>query len=71
MRAAGVLPVAKKRNDVSVKIDAGVHRKLRTVAAWKGRDQAEYLSEIVEAVCDRELAKMGRELTAPQEQDED
>ncbi len=50
-----------KRNDVSVKIDAEVYRKVRTVAAWRGVSVAEYLSEIVDPVATRDVAKMSKE----------
>lgn len=51
-----------KRQDVTIKIDTEVHRKLRTVAAWKGEDLAPYLTAIIEPILDRELLKMAREI---------
>jgi hypothetical protein len=47
----------QKREDVSVKIDAKIHRKLKVIAAIEGRDIAEILSEIAEPVVDRRYAK--------------
>jgi hypothetical protein len=53
--------VAKKA-DVSVKIDPDVYRMVRTVAAWRGINVAEYLSEIVAPIAKRDLAKMNKEI---------
>lgn len=50
-----------KRNEVSVKIDADVYRLVRTVAAWKGVNVSEYLSEIVAPVVRKDMAKMQKE----------
>jgi hypothetical protein len=50
-----------KRNDVSVKIDAAVYRKVKTVAAWQGISVAEYLSRVAAPAADRDMAKMTRE----------
>jgi hypothetical protein len=49
----------------TVKIDAGVYRLVRTVAAWRGVSVAEYLSEIVAPVIHKELKKMARESGVP------
>jgi hypothetical protein len=53
-----------KRNDVSVKIDAAVYRKVKTVAAWQGISVAEYLSRVAAPAADRDMAKMTREADA-------
>jgi hypothetical protein len=52
--------VAKK--DVSVKMDADVYRMVRTVAAWRGVNVADYLSEIVAPIVKRDMAKMNKEM---------
>ena len=49
---------AKKETTVAVRIDTAVYRKLSTVAAWKGKGIAEYLSEIAGPVVERELLKI-------------
>jgi hypothetical protein len=54
-------PMAKQRNDVSVKIDAEVYRLVRTVAAWRGVAVAEYLSDIVRPAVQKDIAKMSKE----------
>jgi hypothetical protein len=53
--------MAKKRNDVSVRIDARVYRILKTVAAWEDVPIAEMLSDIVGPVVRKKLAKIQRE----------
>jgi hypothetical protein len=55
--------MAKKRNDVSVRIDARVYRILKTVAAWEDVPIAEMLSDIVGPVVRKKLAKIQREGT--------
>lgn len=54
-------PVATKPEQVSVKINADVYRLVRTVAAWKGVNISDYLSEIVEPIARRDMAKMQKE----------
>jgi hypothetical protein len=58
----GTDSMAEKRNDVSVRIDAEVYRLLKTVAAWKDVPIAEYLSDIVRPVVERDWAKINREV---------
>jgi hypothetical protein len=53
--------MGKKRQDVSVKINAEVYRLVRTVAAWRGVSIAEYLSEIVAPVVRRDLKEVNRQ----------
>jgi hypothetical protein len=55
--------VAMAKNDASVKINADVFRKLRTLASWKGIHVSDLLTEIASAYVDKELAAMARELT--------
>lgn len=63
--------MAKPRNEVSVKINADVYRMVRTVAAWKGENVSEYLSRIVEPQVRKDMAKMTKEASEPQQKPED
>lgn len=63
--------VAKQRNEVSVKIDAEVYRMVRTIAAWKGVNISEYLSEIVRPIARRDMAKVNKEASKDDRQDSD
>jgi len=58
--------VAKKqppqRNETSVKIDSDVYRLVRTVAAWRGVNVSEYLSEIVAPIARRDVQRMQKDL---------
>jgi len=52
-----------KRNDVNVKIDADVARWCKIVSSSRGVPMAEYLSELVRPMVQRDLkAEMGRQL---------
>jgi hypothetical protein len=51
----------EKKTYVSVKIDAETYRVIRTVAAWKGLNVADYLSQIARGPADKDFAKMQRE----------
>lgn len=51
-----------KKPDVSVKMDADVYRMVRTVAAWRGVNVADYLSEIVAPIVKRDMVKMNKEM---------
>jgi len=53
--------MAKKRNDIAVKIDADVYRGMKTVAAWKGFSVAKYLSETMRPIVERELRRMSKD----------
>jgi hypothetical protein len=46
---------------VSVKIEAGIYRLIKTVAAWRGMHVHEYLSEIARGPAKRDFAKMQQE----------
>lgn len=50
-----------KKTLVSVKIDADTYRMVKTVAAWRGLDIAEYLTEVVRPAVRRDLAKINKE----------
>jgi len=51
------------RNDTNIRMDAGVVRKAKMVAASRGIGLAEYLSESLRPIVDRDLeAEIGREL---------
>ena len=49
--------MAKRRNDVSVKVDAESVRIAKIVAAYRDKSLAEYLSEIVLAQATSDLAQ--------------
>jgi hypothetical protein len=61
--------MAKKRNLMSVKIDAEVYRLVKTAAAWKGEDIADYLSRIVGPVARRDCAKIGKAVSEGEEEE--
>ena len=44
-----------KRNDVNVKLDADVARWCKTAASLRGISMAEYLSELVRPIVQRDL----------------
>lgn len=48
-------PMATKRNDVTVKLDAGVVRKAKAVASLLDLTLAEYLSDLIRPLVDRDL----------------
>lgn len=59
--------MAKKRPDenkepptAAVKIDRGLAKKARMIAIDRGKDQAEYISEILRTVIERDWAKLLR-----------
>ena len=54
----GGVAVAKNEGLISVKIKPEVYRLVRTVAAWKGENIAEYLSEAVRPVVQRDCDRM-------------
>ncbi len=51
----------EKKTYVSVKIEADAYRVIRTVAAWKGLNVADYLTQIARPTADKDFAKMQRE----------
>jgi hypothetical protein len=53
--------IVAKKPDISVKIDPDVYRMVKTVAAWKDLNVAEYLSMIVEPIVRKDMAKMTKE----------
>jgi hypothetical protein len=48
-------PPMARRTDATAKIDVEVLRKARVVASFKGLTLAEYLSETLEPIVDRQL----------------
>jgi hypothetical protein len=52
----------KKRNDITVKIDAKIHSKAKKIAAWRDVDLAEYLSELLEKPVERDWQRLRREV---------
>ena len=50
-------PMAKKRNDVSVRLDADVARKAKAIASLREITLAEFLSDTLRPIVDREWAK--------------
>lgn len=64
MSAMGLLmPRAPKRNDLVAKIDADVLKKAKLVAAHRSITLAEYLSEMLRPLVDRDVARLARDLT--------
>jgi hypothetical protein len=57
----------KGRNDVSVRLDAGIARDARLVAQSKGKSLAEYLSEITGPTVARDRRKLGEKLVRNEE----
>jgi hypothetical protein len=51
----------KQRTYVSVKIDAEIYRLIRTVAAYRGVNVGDYLSDIAEPPARRDFDKMKKE----------
>lgn len=58
-----------KRNDVTVRLDAEVAAKAKTVAASRNQNLAEYLSEVLAPIVERDLkgeaAKWMRDVPSP------
>lgn len=52
----------KKRNDTAVKIDVEIARKARTISSYYERSLAEYLSELMKPVVDKEFDKFKKML---------
>jgi hypothetical protein len=52
--------MSKKRVLMSVKLEAEIYRLVKTAAAWRGEDIADYLGRIVGPVARRDCAKIGR-----------
>lgn len=55
-------PKTSIRNDVSIKFDKVLAGKARLIAQGRGIPMAEYLSEAVRPIIDRDYAKLMREL---------
>ncbi len=55
----------EKRNDTSVKIDAEIIRKARTISAFRDISMAEYLSTILRPIIDKEFEQFKKSLAKP------
>jgi hypothetical protein len=55
-------PQSSERQDVSIKFDKVLASRARTIAQGRGISMAEYLSEAIRPVIDRDYAKLMREL---------
>jgi hypothetical protein len=55
---------------VSVKLDPEVYRQVKMLAAWKGQDVGEYLTDLVRPVAQREFRKMLKAASEAQEEAE-
>lgn len=53
----------KKRNDLAVKIEAEIARKAKTICSYRDGTVAEYLSNLLRPLVDRDFEKFRRELT--------
>ena len=58
-----------KRNDIAVKVDAGVIASARVVVAHRNITLAEYLSDLLRPLVERDLKKTGREITGEKKPD--
>lgn len=56
MRAS--LVAREKRDDVSVKIAAGIYRKAKTIAAYRDVPLAEYLSDLLQLPVEKDYERM-------------
>jgi hypothetical protein len=67
-------PMAKKkgrpekgRNDVTVRMDAALVHNAKVVASFDGKSLAEYLSDAIAPVIERDLKRVGGRLMNPRE----
>jgi hypothetical protein len=60
MRLATADREMTRRNDAAVKIDAELVRKAKVVASFKDMSLAEYLSEVLRPIIDRDLRDHSR-----------
>jgi hypothetical protein len=66
--------VAKRRIDTSVKIDAGIAYQAKIVAAYRDQTLAEYLSETLRPIVERDLQRHNQnelQIPAPRSDDND
>jgi len=54
----------EKRDDVSVKIEAGIYRKAKMVAAYRDITMAEYLSDLLRRPVDRDYQKLREDMAS-------
>lgn len=52
----------QKRNDLAVKLDAVIVRKARTISAYKDISMAEYLSNILRPIIDKQFDAFKKQL---------
>ena len=73
MAATGALPVAKKRSSESrrfntlVRLDDDLVEKGKKVAALKGISLAEYFSDVLRPIVDRDMAKEVKKLASKED----
>lgn len=65
MAASPTGSVMARRKDMAVKIDAEVTRKAKIVAAYKDVSLAEYLSESLRDIVDRDLTEYAKRALDP------
>lgn len=58
-----------KREDVAVKVEAAIYRKAKMVAAYRDITIAEYLSDLLRKLVERDYRKMTTEMGESQEQE--
>lgn len=61
MRVATVTE-KEKRTDVSVKIDAGIQRKAKMIAAYRDITIAEYLSQLLEGPVNEDYKQLHKDM---------
>jgi hypothetical protein len=64
--ASGAPADVARRNDVAVKIDADVARVAKIVASFKDISLAEYLTETLRPVVERDLREHSRRVVGPE-----
>ena len=57
------------RDDISVRISKKVYRLVKAVASFKGMTVADYLSQVVQPIAERDWKKINREVTREQEEE--
>jgi hypothetical protein len=60
VRSGAGRPAKSQRDDVAVKVDRAVVAKCRYVAEVKGITLAEYLTELIRPVADKDFAKASK-----------
>ncbi len=57
----------KKKKYVSVKLEENVYQYVRTVAAWRGLNVADYLSDLVRVPARRDFVKLKEQATGTED----